>query len=102
MISYVSSFQCNAYFESTAMLAMGWSSRPCSWLSKFRSQSSSFTSSEKLSSTAPARVPVTRSGLAGPDDQAKAAVRGISLNRTIVARLCQQREREREGGGGRR
>lgn len=70
------------------MLAMGWSSSPCSWLSRFRSHSSSFTSSEKLSSTAPARVPVTRRGLAVPEDQAKAAVRGISLNRTIFAQLC--------------
>lgn len=73
--------------ESVLILAIGWSSRPCSWVSRFKSQSSSFVSSEKSSSTAPARVPVTSSGLSVPDDQAKAAVRGISLSRTMFAQL---------------
>lgn len=76
------------HFESTAMLAMGCSSSPCSWLSRLRSHNSSFTSSEKLSSTAPARVPVTKRGFAGPEDQANAAVRGISLNRTMLPLSC--------------
>lgn len=63
---------------------MGWSSTPCSWSSRRKSQSSSFVSSEKSASTAPALVPVTTYGAPDPDDQAKAAVLGISLNFTMV------------------
>lgn len=39
---------------------------------------------EKSTSTAPARVPVAIKGDAAPGDQAKVAVLGISLRRTIV------------------
>ena len=66
------------------MLAIGCSSRPCSELSKLRSQSSSFVSSEKSASTAPALVPVTTSGDNAPGLHAKAAVLGISRSRTIL------------------
>jgi len=46
---------------------------------------------EKSSSTAPARVPVASNGGAEPGDHAKAAVRGISRNRTIVGSLSAAR-----------
>lgn len=42
---------------------------------------------EKSSSTAPARVPVASNGGAEPGDHAKAAVRGISRNRTMIGSL---------------
>jgi hypothetical protein len=67
------------------MLAIGCSSTPCSRLSRLRSQSSNFVSSEKSASTAPALVPVTTRGRSDPGDHAKAAVLGISRNLTILA-----------------
>jgi len=81
------------YLDSVLTLIMGWSSRPCSTLSRLRSHSSSLVSSEKSASTAPDRVPVTTRG-AAPCDQAKAAVRGISLSRTMTTMRC-----VREGKG---
>jgi hypothetical protein len=69
---------------------MGWSSTPCSRLSKLRSQSSNLVSSEKSASTAPALVPVTTKGISAPGDQAKAAVLGISRNRTILLMCCSE------------
>ena len=72
------------YLESVLILAIGWSSTPCSKLSRFKSHSSNFVSSEKSASTAPALVPVTSMGSPVPGDQAKAAVLGIFLNRTIA------------------
>lgn len=73
------------YLASVLMLATGCSSRPCCWSSRARSQSSSLLSPEKSTSTAPARVPVTKIGLPAPGDQAKEAVRGISRRRTMMA-----------------
>lgn len=73
------------YLASVVMLATGWSSRPCSWSSRARSHISSLLSSEKSPSTAPARVPVTSKGFPLPGDQVKAAVRGISRRRTMMA-----------------
>jgi hypothetical protein len=58
-------------------------------LSRLRSQSSSLVSSEKSASTAPALVPVTTKGRFDPGDQAKAAVLGISRNRTILLMCCE-------------
>jgi hypothetical protein len=72
------------HLESVLILAIGWSSTPCSKLSRFKSHSSNFVSSEKSASTAPALVPVTSMGSPVPGDHAKAAVLGISLNRTIA------------------
>lgn len=72
------------YLESVLILATGCSSTPCSKLSRFKSHSSNFVSSEKSASTAPALVPVTSMGSPVPGDHAKAAVLGISLNRTIA------------------
>ncbi len=76
-----------AYLQSVLMLAMGWSSSPCSWSSKLKSHNSSFVSSEKSASTAPALVPVTTRGLSAPGLQAKAAVLGILRSPTILA-MC--------------
>lgn len=73
-----------SYLESVLIVAIGWSSTPCSRLSRLRSHSSSLVSSEKSASTAPARVPVTTKGDPEPGDQANAPVRGISLNLTIL------------------
>lgn len=76
-----------SYLESVVMLTTGWSSMPCSWLSRDRSQISSLLSSEKSASTAPAFVPVTIVGFPEPGDHAKVAVRGISRRRTMAAGL---------------
>jgi hypothetical protein len=72
-----------AYPESVSILATGCSSAPASWLLRARSQSSRQVSFEKSASTAPARVPVAINDEAAPGDQAKVAVRGISLRRTM-------------------
>jgi hypothetical protein len=77
------------YLESVLILATGCSSTPCSRSSSFKSHSSSFVSSEKSVSTAPARVPVTTKGKSDPGDQANAAVRGSSLRRTILLMSCE-------------
>lgn len=74
----------SAYLESVTMLAVGCSSTPCSELSRLRSHKSSFVSSEKSASTAPALVPVTRRGCPEPGDHANAAVRGISRSLTMA------------------
>lgn len=73
--------------ESVEMLPTGDNSEEASTWSSCKSQSSRFVSLEKSSSTAPARVPVASNGGAEPGDHAKAAVRGISRNRTIVVSL---------------
>ncbi len=83
------------------MLAAGCSSRPWSWASRLRSHSSSLVSSEKSASTAPDLVPVTRAGLE-PGDQAKAAVRGISLSRTMASTVTVERLRGKMTEGERR
>ena len=70
--------------ESVLMLAMGWSSTPCSRSSRLKSHNSNFVSSEKSASTAPALVPVTTRGESAPGLQANAAVLGISRSLTIL------------------
>ena len=72
------------YPESVSILPAGCSSPPASPRSRAKSQSSRHVSLEKLASTAPARVPVATNGEAAPGDQAKVAVRGISLRRTML------------------
>lgn len=73
--------------ESVEMLPTGDKSVEASSCSSCKSHSSRLVSLEKSSSTAPARVPVASNGGAEPGDHAKAAVRGISRNRTIVRSL---------------
>ena len=70
------------------MLPIGCSSVFCLTLSSPKSQSSSVVSFEKSASTAPALVPVAREGRPEPGDQAKVAVRGISLKRPIFEEVC--------------
>lgn len=80
-----SEYVCDAqYLDSVLMVVLGWSSRPWSSASRLRSHSSSLLSWENSASTAPDLVPVTTRG-SEPGAQAKAAVRGISLSRTMVA-----------------
>lgn len=76
--------QPDAYPESVVILPTGCSSSLASSRPSPRSQISRHVSFEKLTSTAPARVPVATNGEAGPGDQAKVAVRGISLSRTML------------------
>lgn len=72
------------------MLAKGCNScAPASDSSRF--QISKFVSLVKSASTAPALVPVASRGAAALGDHANAAVRGISLKRTILGY---------DGGGG--
>jgi hypothetical protein len=75
------------YLESVEMVPTGNKSGEASTWSSCKSHSSKLVSLEKSSSTAPARVPVASNGGAEPGDHAKAAVRGISRNRTIVESL---------------
>jgi hypothetical protein len=75
------------HLESVEMVPTGDKSGEASTWSSCKSHNSKLVSLEKSSSTAPARVPVASNGGAEPGDQAKAAVRGISRNRTIFASL---------------
>lgn len=94
------------YRESVTMLDKGLMSESWVVFSESRSHNSSFVSSEKSESTAPARVPVATRGLAMLVDHAKAAVRGICRIRPIsrdVGRFvwksacCTQRKQEKNG-----
>lgn len=76
-----SEFEGFAHRESALMEAIGLTA-PESLASM--DQISSFVSSEKPSSTAPALVPAAIKGRATLDDQANVAVRGISRSRPIV------------------
>ncbi len=66
------------------MLPTGRRSPEAAALPKSRSHSSNWVSFEKSASTAPALVAVAISGGAGPVDQVKVAVRGISRRRTMA------------------
>jgi hypothetical protein len=83
-VPVLSRAECAAYPESVATFPEGLISFPCALPSKARSQSSRHVSLLKSISTAPAFVPVAIKGDAVPGDQANAAVRGISLKRTIM------------------
>ena len=77
-------YQRHTYPESVSNLASGCSSSLASSRSRPRSHSSRHVLLEKSMSTAPARVPVAINGDAAPGDQAKVAVLGISLRRTMM------------------
>lgn len=76
-----------SYPESVSTLATGCNSSLAFGPFRPRSQSSRLVSFEKFASTAPTRVPVAINGEEVPGDQAKLAVRGISLRRTIVGKF---------------
>ena len=72
------------YPVSVVSVAVGFNSGPCWASSSFKSHSSKHVSLLKSTSTAPDFVPVASQGDSASGDQAKVAVRGISLNRTMV------------------
>ena len=74
-----------AHPVSVVIVAVGCNSGPWWESSNFRSHSSRQVSLLKSTSTAPDFVPVATQGALASGDQAKAAVRGISLNRTILS-----------------
>jgi hypothetical protein len=74
----------DSYPASVLMVALGFNSPSCTFSSSSRSQSSRQVSLLKSTLTAPDLVPVAIHGELVSGDQAKAAVRGISLRRTIV------------------